>query len=511
MQLQFCGAAQEVTGSCYLLVVEGVQFLVDCGMHQGDDRQEARNFEPFDFDPRAIAFVLLTHAHIDHSGLLPRLVAKGFDGPIYTTPATADLAEIMLLDSAHIQEMEAEWAQRKARRAGRRVQDALYTSDQARDTARLFRTVEYGEVFRPARGVTVRYRDAGHILGSAIVELWLDDGSCGDAATHTPAAEPSDAQGASPEPGPKDRAATSGGAGAGKDGPTPAGVKLVFSGDLGQPAQPIIRDPETVTGADYLVMESTYGNRLHEHAQNPMDQLWEIAKQAKATGGNVIIPSFAVGRTQELIYYFRRLAAERGFDMPVYVDSPLAVHATEVFRRHREDFDLEANGVLQANGSVFTFPGLAYTQSSDESRALNDRRGVVIISSSGMAEAGRIKHHLKHNLWRREAHVVFVGYQAEGTLGRHLLEGAKVVHIFGEEIAVKAHIHEISSLSAHADRDQLLAWAGHFKPPTEVLLTHGERAAAEALARELRGRFQLTVTIPARDDIVELQRSAPCR
>ena len=279
---------------------------------------------------------------------------------------------------------------------------------------------------------------------------------------------------------------------------------------MGQPDQPIIRDPETLTGADYLVLESTYGDRLHDHARDPMDELWEIVGQAKASGGNVVIPSFAVGRTQELVYYFRRLAAERGFDMPVYVDSPLAVHATEVFRRHREDFDAEANGVLKTNGSVFTFPGLTYTQSSDESRALNDQHGVVIISSSGMAEAGRIKHHLKHNLWKREAHIVFVGYQARGTLGRQLLDGAKMVRIFGEEIAVKAHIHEIGSLSAHADRDQLLAWAGHFAPPTEVLLTHGERPAAEALARELRSRFGLAVTIPARGETIDLQRSAAC-
>jgi metallo-beta-lactamase family protein len=501
MQLEFCGAAQEVTGSCYLLVVGGVQFLVDCGMHQGDERDEARNFEAFAFDPHAIAFVLLTHAHIDHSGLLPRLVAKGFGGPIYATAATADLAEIMLLDSAHIQEMEAEWSQRKERRAGRRAQQALYTSDEARETARLLRAVEYGEVFRPAVGVTARYRDAGHILGSAMIELWVDDGSCG------PPASPADASDAVGESPVRPAAATPSAA----TPLVPTGVKLVFSGDVGQPDQPIIRDPETVTGADYLVLESTYGDRLHEHARPPLDELWEIVQQAKASGGNIVIPSFAVGRTQELIYYFRRLAAERDFDMPVFVDSPLAVRATEVFRRHREDFDAEANGVLEANGSIFTFPGLTYTQSSDESRALNDRRGVVIISSSGMAEAGRIKHHLKHNLWKREAHIVFVGYQARGTLGRQLLDGAKMVRIFGEEIAVKAHIHDVGSLSAHADREQLLGWAGHFAAPTEVVLTHGERAAAEALARDLRSRSHLAVTIPARGDVIDLQKGAACR
>jgi metallo-beta-lactamase family protein len=493
MQLEFCGAAQEVTGSCYLLVVGGVQFLVDCGMHQGNAHDEARNFEPFAFDPRAIAFVLLTHAHIDHSGLLPRLVAKGFDGPIYATAATADLAEIMLLDSAHIQEMEAEWAQRKAQRAGRRSQGPLYSSDQARDAARLLRSVAYGESFHPATGVTVRYRDAGHILGSAMIEVWVDDGSCAPGAAR--------AAGAGVVAPPGDAVTPA----------VPAGVKLVFSGDVGQPDQPIIRDPETVTDADYLVLESTYGDRVHEHATDPMDGLAEIVCQAEATGGNIVIPSFAVGRTQELIYYFRRLAAERGFSTPVFVDSPLAVRATEVFARHREDFDVEANGVLDADGSIFSFPGLTYTQSSDESRALNDRRGVVIISSSGMAEAGRIKHHLKHNLWKREAHIVFVGYQAHGTLGRLLLDGAKMVRIFGEEIAVKAHIHELSSLSAHADRDQLLGWAAHFAPPTEVLLTHGDRPAAEALAVELRRRSHLVVTIPARDDVLELQGRAACR
>ena len=407
MQLQFCGAAQEVTGSCYLLVVGGVQFLVDCGMHQGDERDEARNFEAFAFDPRAIAFVLLTHAHIDHSGLLPRLVAKGFGGPIYATAATADLAEIMLLDSAHIQEMEAEWSQRKARRAGRRAQQALYTSDEARETARLLRAVEYGELFRPAAGVTVRYRDAGHILGSAMIELWVDDGSCGPSELRPTRAAPLRRRmGPSRRPTGSEVAGPSAAAPAAPRGQAGLQRRRRPTGPAHHP-RPGDGDRRRLPGAGVDLRRPAA-----RAARRPLDELWEIVQQAKATGGNIVIPSFAVGRTQELIYYFRRLAAERGFDMPVFVDSPLAVRATEVFRRHREDFDVEADGVLVADGSIFTFPGLTYTQSSDESRALNDRRGVVIISSSGMAEAGRIKHHLKHNLWKREAHVVFVGYQA---------------------------------------------------------------------------------------------------
>jgi metallo-beta-lactamase family protein len=479
MELQVCGAAREVTGSCYLVEVGQLRFLVDCGLHQGGREEEEANFKPFPFRPSEIDFLLLTHAHIDHAGRIPRLVKEGFRGPVYCTPSTADLADIMLRDSAHIQEMEAEWTTRKARRAGRGSQEPLYTETDARNAQRLFQPVEYDQVLEPGPGVRACFRDAGHILGSALVEVWLNESDviaggpedrppASDAATH-PAS---------------DAAAR------------PGEVKMVFSGDVGQPDQPIIRDPSFVTDTDYLVMECTYGDRLHEGAGDPEEELAAILKEAHATGGNVIIPSFAVGRTQELIYFLRKLCARDQLDMPIYVDSPLASEATDVFRRHREVFDEEANGVMAEGGTLFNFPELHYTQSADESRALNEKSGIIIISSSGMAEAGRIKHHLKHNLWRPEAHVVIVGFQAQGTLGRRIEDGEKMVRIFGEEIAVKAHIHRIEGLSAHADRDQLLAWASHFKPPRLTFLTHGEPQAAEAFKQLLERELHVRATIP---------------
>lgn len=460
MFLQVCGAAREVTGSNYVVEVGGSRFLVDCGMHQGGDKEEALNFAPFCFDPSEIDFVLLTHAHIDHSGRLPRLVKSGFTGPIYATSPTCDLAEIMLLDSAYIQEMEAEWRTRKARRAGKRGVEPLYDQEDARKTIRMLKAVEYRMPVELGLGVTVTYQDAGHILGSAFLELELQD------------------QGER--------------------------VKVVFSGDVGQPDQPIIRDPEIVVETDYLVMESTYGDRLHVHNGSPVDELAAILEEAQRTGGNVIMPAFAVGRTQELLYFLREIFATRDLDMPVYVDSPLATRATEVFRKHREAFDDEAWRLVREPGGVFDFPQLHYTESADESRALNEKRGIVIISASGMADAGRVRHHLKHNLWRPEAHVVIVGFQARGTLGRRLLDGEKRVRIFGEEIAVKAHVHEITGLSAHADQGQLLAWASHLRPPKLTILTHGELNAALTLEKLLEERLHFDVVVAEEDEIFDL-------
>jgi metallo-beta-lactamase family protein len=461
MLLQVCGAAREVTGSCYLVEVDNTRFLVDCGMHQGGDREEARNFEPFPFDPKGLDFVVLTHAHIDHSGRLPRLVKKGFSGPIYATPATCDLVEIMLLDSAYIQEMEAEWQTRKAQRAGRTGHEPLYTQDDARETIPLLKPLEYSTPTQVAPGVTVLFHDAGHILGSALLELQLEEG--------------------------------------GKK------VKALFSGDVGQPNRPIIRDPETVETADYLVIESTYGDRLHERDGEPEKQLAAILAEAKRTGGNVIIPAFAVGRTQEIVYFLREIMENQKLEMPIYVDSPLASRATEIYRRHREDFDEEAWKQVGEPGGIFDFAQLHYTASADESRALNGKRGIVIISASGMADAGRIRHHLKHNLWRPEAHVVIVGFQAEGSLGRRLLEGAKSVRIYGEEIAVRAQIHDVTGLSAHADQEQLLAWASHFKPPRLTIVTHGEPNAATTLAGLLEQKLHFKVVVPQLNETFELK------
>jgi len=466
MFIQVCGAAREVTGSSYVVSVGNARFLVDCGMFQGSTKEFMQNFEPFCFDAKTIDFVVLTHAHIDHSGRLPRLVKSGFDGPIYATPATCDLAEIMLLDSAYIQEMEAEWRTRKAKRAGKRAVEALYDQEDARETLPLFKKVKYSTPLELAPGVTVTFHDAGHILGSSFVSLDLQE--------------------------------------SGKK------VEVLFSGDIGQPHQPIIRDPEALVETDYLVMESTYGDRLHRtDGGNPKDELAAILDDAKRSGGNVVIPAFAVGRTQELIYFLREIMDERGLHMPVYVDSPLASRATEVFRSHPEVFDEEARKVVQEPGGIFDFPQLHYTSSVEESRELNDKKGIVIISASGMADAGRIRHHLKHNLWRPEAHIVIVGFQAQGTLGRRLLEGVKEVRLFGEDVAVRAHIDDIHGLSAHADQGQLLEWASNFKPPKLVILTHGEPAAQSVFEKLLEDELHFKVVVPARGQIIELDGKAP--
>ena len=462
MFIQVCGAAREVTGSCYVVEVGETRFLVDCGMHQGGDKEFAMNFEPFPFDPLSLDFVVVTHAHIDHTGRLPRLVKEGFKKPIYSTPATCDLVEIMLLDSAYIQEMEAEWQTRKAERAGRQAVEALYDQDDARRAIALLKPVDYAQPTQLAPGVTVTFHDAGHILGSAFLALELE------------------------ERGEK--------------------VKVLFSGDVGQPRQPIIRDPEVIVDTDYLVMESTYGDRLHERNGEPEDQLAAILKEAKRTGGNVIIPAFAVGRTQELLFFLRDILDKQGLDMPVYVDSPLASRATEIYRRHPEAFDEEAWKIVHEPGGIFDFPQLHYTASAEESKALNGKRGVVIISASGMADAGRIRHHLKHNLWRPEAHVVIAGFQAQGTLGRRLLEGATNVRIFGEDIAVKAQIHDLTGLSAHADQAQLMEWASHFKPPRLTIVTHGEPAASLALQKLLEEKLHFTVMVPAKGQVIEIGR-----
>lgn len=459
MFLQVYGAAREVTGSNYVVEVGSTRFLVDCGMHQGGDREERQNFAPFPYDLDEIDFVLLTHAHIDHSGRLPRLVREGYDGPIYATSPTCDLAEIMLLDSAYIQEMEAEWRTRKAKRAGRRDVEPLYTQDDARKTIRLLKPVEYDKPIQLAPGVSVVFHDAGHILGSSFLELHLE------------------------EQGEK--------------------VKVLFTGDVGQPDQPIIRDPEIITQTDYLIMESTYGDRTHEHNGTPEEKLAGILAQAKRDGGNVIIPAFAVGRTQEILFFLREIFRKHDLDMPVYVDSPLASKASEVYRKHPEAFDEESWKLVQ-EGGAFDFPQLRFTQSVDDSRSLNGQQGIVIISASGMADAGRIRHHLKHNLWRPEAHVVIAGFQAQGTLGRRLLQGDKRVRIFGEEIAVRAHIDEITGLSAHADQEQLLAWASHLEPPRLTILVHGELNSALTLERLLEEKLHFNVVVAEPDEIIDL-------
>ena len=445
MKLTFFGAAKAVTGSCHCVEVNGKRILIDCGLQQGRDERDNR---VLDFAPGYIDCVIVTHAHIDHTGRIPLLVKQGFHGRIVTTRLTGQLMSIMLRDSAHIQESDAQWQNQKGRRAGRAPVEPLYTIADAENAMGLVETYEYGEMVDLFEGVRLRFTDAGHLLGSACAELWL----------------------------------------------TEEGVtrKIVFSGDLGNVDQPIIRDPQYIDEADYVVMESTYGDRLHEPPESYTEALAQIIDETFEKGGNVVIPSFAVGRTQELLYFMREMKEEGMVkahpDFRVCVDSPLANEATRIYSGNLHGYlDEDAIEALKG-GALFQFPGLTLTETSEESKALNlDTSSKVIISASGMCDAGRIRHHLKHNLWRKECVVVFVGYQAEGSLGRALLEGAKSVKLFGEEIAVNARIVNFKGLSSHADRDHLLAWAKHYAPkPRHIFVVHGEASVTEIFAQKLR-------------------------
>ncbi len=434
MKVQFIGATHEVTGSCTLLEVGGRKYLVDCGMEQGVDVFEN---VPLPVVAGEIEAVFLTHAHIDHSGMLPKLYQDGFSGAIYATRETCNLCSIMLRDSAHIQESEAQWRNRKAKRAGNEEVKPLYTTEDALGAISLFRPCYYGEKLRVGEGVEVRFTDVGHLLGSACIELWLYEGE-------------------------QQR-------------------KIVFSGDVGNTNQPIINDPKPVEEADYLVIESTYGNRLHEKPGNAVEELAECIQRAMDRGGNVVIPSFAVGRTQEMLYAIRQIKLKgmvKGHDgFPVYVDSPLAVEATGIFLQcDASCLDEETTALVEQGVNPIWFDGLNLSVSADESKLINeDKRPKVILSASGMCEAGRIRHHLKHNLWRPESVVLFVGYQAEGSLGRMLQEGAKEVKLFGETIGVQAEIATLHGTSGHADQAGLMNWVEAFrKKPTTVYVNHGD-------------------------------------
>ena len=448
MKLTFFGAAHAVTGSCHCLEVNGRKILIDCGLQQGRDEHDDN---ALDFSPSYIDYALVTHAHIDHSGRIPLLVKEGFSGPIYTTRLTAQLLSIMLRDSAHIQESDAQWQNQKGKRAGREEVEPLYTLTDAEEALQLLNTQEYGQIFELCEGVEVRFCDAGHLLGSSCVEIWATE-----------------------------------------NGVT---KKLVFSGDLGNVDQPVIRDPSFVTEADYVIMESTYGDRNHQPPESYTEALAALIDDVFSKGGNIVIPSFAVGRTQELLYFLREIKNEGMVksvpNFTVCVDSPLAAEATKIYAGDLHGYlDEEAIAVLQGGDNLFTFPGLTLTQSTEESKALNmDKSSKIIISASGMCDAGRIRHHLKHNLWRPECAVVFVGYQGEGTLGRRLLEGAKSVKLFGEEIAVRARILNFPGLSSHADRDHLLDWIGHFSPkPDQVFVVHGDSEITDLFANDLNER-----------------------
>ncbi|MHB8770442.1 MAG: MBL fold metallo-hydrolase RNA specificity domain-containing protein [Syntrophales bacterium] len=456
MKIRFMGAARTVTGSCYILEADGHRFAVDCGMHQGNAEIDKRNWDVDIYEPERIEFILMTHAHMDHSGLLPRLVRNGFNGKVYMTPPTLDLLRILLLDSAHIQETEAQWKNRKRSRYGEPAVEPLYTQADAEDTFRLFSSVTYGKTFSPLPGVSVTFRDAGHILGAAMLELTVAE-----------------------------------------EGKT---SRIVFSGDLGRPAQLIIEDPTTIGDADFLFLESTYGNRDHKDEKDSLDELAEAIAYSHSRGQKVIIPAFAVERTQEMIYSLHILAKQGRLpaDMPVFVDSPLAIQATEIFRKYREYFDSETKKLLAGGEDPLAFPQLKYTLSTQESMDINAVGGpAVVISASGMADAGRIKHHLRHNIWREGASIVFVGFQAQGTTGRKIIDGAKKVRIFNEELAVKARVFTINGFSAHAGQKQLLEWLGHFKTEgLQVFLIHGEYTAQQELAGLIDRRLGLRVSIP---------------
>ena len=464
MKIEFLGADREVTGSCHYVAFGETHFLVDCGMEQGADLYVNQEIP---VNPATIDYVFVTHAHIDHSGLLPLLYNHGFRGKIFATTATCELCNIMLKDSAHIQEFEAEWKNRKARRAGRPEVTPMYNMEDAQGVLEHFVPCTYHETVQICEGLTIRFVDAGHLLGSSSIEIWVTE-----------------------------------------DGET---RKLVFSGDIGNYNRPLIRDPEYLEEADYVIMESTYGNRNHN---TPPDYAAELAKVMNSTftkGGNLVIPAFSVGRTQEMLYYMRRIKTEGllpeypGFE--VYIDSPLAVEATNIFHKSVEEcFDEEARQLVQSGINPIQFPGLKVAVSSEESKMINfNQKSKVIISASGMCEAGRIRHHLKHNLWRPECTICFVGYQAVGTLGRKLIEGAESVKLFGENITVNARIEVLKGISGHADMNGLLDWIRGFeKIPDRVMVVHGEDTVTDHFAKLVEDTFGCPAFAPYSGGTVDL-------
>lgn len=446
MKIQFCGASTGVTGSCHLITTENHKVLLDCGQFQGGKAQEALNYEDFPFDPAEIDYVILSHAHIDHCGRIPLLIKRGFKGAIYCTDATADLLDVMLKDSGYIHEKEAEWKNKKNERAGRPKVEPLYTFNDAVDSLTYVKPVLYDQLIELNEEMKIVFNDAGHILGSAITELWVTE---------------------------NDNVS-----------------KIVFSGDLGVMERPILRNPTIIKKADYVIMETTYGNRVHPENSMNVKALMDIIRDTAAKGGTTVIPSFAVGRTQELIYELNRVyETDNGYrqafeNIMVYVDSPMATTATEVFKRNAQVFDDETKEYIAKGDNPLDFKNLRFTRTSQESIWLNTNPDPkVIISASGMCDAGRIRHHLKHNLWNRKSSIVFVGYQAEGTLGRMILDGAKEVTLFGEKVQVNAKIYNLEGFSGHADKNGLLAWLKGFqKEPKHIFLVHGEPEAKEAFA-----------------------------
>ena len=464
MKLTFLGAAHEVTGSCTLLEVCGKRILIDCGMEQGEDIYE--NYD-LPISPAQIDAILLTHAHIDHSGMLPAMVAQGYRGPILSTEATYRLCCIMLRDSAHIQESEAQWRNRKAERSGSPAYVPVYTLQDAEKTLTLFQPHSYNQTVELFSQITVQFTDAGHLLGSSCIHITATE----EGETRT----------------------------------------ILFSGDLGNTARPLIADPQPPMQADFVVIESTYGDRIHGERPDYVRQLTAILQDTFDRGGNVVIPSFAIGRTQELLYLLRKIKEQRlirGYEnFPVYVDSPLAVEATNIYSSGMTDYyDEETLSLLSQGIDPIMLPNLQLSVTSDQSKLINfDRQSKVILSASGMCEAGRIRHHLKHNLWRKDSTVLFVGYQSEGTVGRKLLDGADTVKLFGEEITVNARIVSLAGISGHADRDMLSQWLMSMpNKPQRVFVNHGDDQVCDSFAAHLHTNFALTATAPYSGDGFDL-------
>ena len=464
MKLEFIGADHEVTGSCHYVEVGEKKFLVDYGMEQGINVYENA---PLPVSPAEIDYLFVTHAHIDHTGMIPQLVARGFKGEIYSSNATMELCTIMLRDCAHIQAEELKWKNRKAERAGRQKEAAVYELNDVEASIKLFRGVEYNKKIDVDENISIRFIDAGHILGSASIEVWLKEGY--------------------------------------------ESRKIVFSGDIGNFNKPLIRDPEYIKDADYVLMESTYGDRYHEEGTDHVSDLARILEETFERGGNVVIPAFAVGRTQELLYFMRQIKQNnlvKNFpNFPVYVDSPLAIEATNVFKDNLlECYDEETKALVENGINPIAFPNLKMTVSSDESMAINiDKSPKVIISASGMCDAGRIRHHLKHNLWRSECSVVFAGYQAFGTLGRTLQDNVSEVRLFGENISVNAHIETLKSISSHADKNGLIKWVTAFEEkPKEVFIVHGDDKVCESFSNELKSKYGINSSAPFSGSVFDL-------
>ncbi len=460
--VQFLGAAGEVTGSCHLVTVGSQRILLDCGLIQGDRKDEARNRKPFPFDPKQINAVVLSHAHIDHSGRLPLLVKSGFRGPIYTHRASRDLCRIMLKDAGFLSEKDAMWENRKRARKGLEPVEPLFTVEDAKSAMQYFKGLVYLKKQRILPGVSIRLSDAGHILGSSIVELWLKDGS--------------------------------------------ETRKLVFSGDLGRSGMPVLEDPTPVKQADLVIMESTYGDRLHRSWEDSQREIQEVLNLATQSKGNILMPAFAVGRTQEILYLFAKYYREWELDRwHIFLDSPMAIEATRVFTQHSDLFDAETTALWRQHNIKTLLPNLHLSRTANQSMALNSiSSGAIIIAGSGMCTGGRIKHHLKHNIWRKECQLVITGYQAANTPGRALVDGARHIRLWGETIRVAAKVHTIGGLSAHADQIALKNWYANFENRPPVVLVHGEGEAIAGLSGCLNQQLSAPVHIARPGGLVDL-------